>query len=46
MIAKVMRYEIIRPMNIEWKLFEKILGELRYDTWQLLNRTIQMLWDF
>jgi putative transposase len=45
-LTKVMRYEIIKPINETWETVGKILREIQHDSWLLANRTIQMLWDF
>ncbi|PIE92697.1 transposase [Bacillus fungorum] len=45
-VVKVMKYQIICPVNIEWKAFETYLRTLSYQVRTIGNRTIQKLWDF
>ena len=45
-LTKVMKYQIIKPIDIEWELVGKIFNELQYQSWKLANKTIQLFWDF
>lgn len=45
-ITKIMKYQIIKPLDIEWKLVGQIFNEIQYQSWLLANKTIQMFWDF
>ena len=46
MTTKVMKYEIIKPIDIDWKLAGEIFNKLQYQSYLLANKTIQMFWDF
>lgn len=46
MQTRVMRFQIIKPVDMEWKVFGKILNDIQYDTRQLLNKTIQLAWEY
>lgn len=41
-----MRYQIIKPLDIDWKLFGKILNEIQRDTREVLNKTLQLCWEY
>lgn len=41
-----MKYQIVCPVNIEWKVFETYLRTLTYQVRTIGNRTIQKLWEF
>jgi transposase, IS605 OrfB family, central region len=41
-----MRYHIIKPVDDDWGLLGKILRELQYDTRRILNKTIQLCWEW
>ncbi|WP_242311988.1 RNA-guided endonuclease TnpB family protein [Bacillus cereus group sp. BfR-BA-01331] len=45
-VVKVMKYQIVCPVNIEWKVFETYLRTLTYQVRTIGNRTIQKLWEF
>ena len=45
-LTKVMKYQIIKPIDIEWELAGKVFNELQYQSWKLANKTIQLFWDF
>lgn len=44
--TKVMRYEIIKPLDATWDVFGKVLRQLQYETRQILNRSIQLSWEW
>lgn len=44
--VKVMKYQIVCPVNIEWKTFEIYLRTLSYHFRTIGNRTIQKLWEY
>lgn len=41
-----MKYQIVCPVNIEWKTFEIYLRTLSYHFRTIGNRTIQKLWEY
>lgn len=43
---KAMRFEIIKPMEMEWEDFKKILYDLRYETRAVLNKSLQYCWEY
>lgn len=46
MPIKVMKYQIIKPVDCDWDVFGKVLRDIQYDTRQLLNKTIQLCWEW
>lgn len=44
--TKVMRYQLIKPMDCDWSLLGKVIRDLQYDTQQILNKTIQLCWEW
>lgn len=46
--TKVMRYQIVKPYgkDITWASFGKILRELNYETAKILNKSIQLAWEY
>lgn len=46
MLHQTMRYQISKPLDESWEVLEKILQDLRYATWKVLNKTIQLCWDY
>jgi putative transposase len=45
-MVKVMRYQIIKPMDTDWGTFGDILRELQRETRTALNKTIQLAWEY
>jgi len=45
-MIKVMKYQIIKPMDIDWDTFGDILHELQRETRTALNKTIQLTWEY
>lgn len=41
-----MKYQIVCPVNVEWKVFETYLRTLAYQSRTIGNRTIQKIWEF
>ncbi len=46
MATKIMRFQVIKPINIDWKVFGKILNDIQYDTRQILNKSLQLAWEY
>jgi hypothetical protein len=44
--TKVMRYQIIKPVNDSWDVFGKVLREIQRETRTALNKTIQLCWKW
>jgi putative transposase len=45
-ITKVMRYQIIKPLNAEWDELGTVLREIQKETRAALNKTIQLCWEY
>ncbi|WCK54249.1 transposase [Aneurinibacillus sp. Ricciae_BoGa-3] len=45
-IIKEMRYQIVKPIDSDWKTFEQVLRVLQQETRTALNRTIQLAWEY
>jgi IS605 OrfB family transposase len=43
---KTMRYEIIKPMDCDWKEFGQILWSLQRESREIANKTIQLCWEY
>lgn len=41
-----MKYQIIKPLDCDWSLFGKILRDINYDTRKILNKSIQLCWEY
>lgn len=46
MPTKVMRYQLIKPLDCDWSVLGKVLRDTQYDTRQVLNKTIQLCWEW
>jgi len=46
MFTKVMRYQIVKPIDVDWDIFGHILRELQHETRIALNKTIQLAWEY
>lgn len=44
--TKVMKYQIIKPVDCEWDVLGKVLRDIQYDTRQIMNKTIQLCWEW
>ena len=44
--TKVMRFQIIKPLDCEWDLLGQVLREIQYETRQILNKSIQLSWEY
>ena len=45
-MVKTMKYQIIKPMDIDWKLFGQILYSLQRETRNIKNKTSQLCWEY
>ncbi|NLS86403.1 MAG: IS200/IS605 family element transposase accessory protein TnpB [Ruminococcaceae bacterium] len=45
-MQQVVRFEIIKPIDNDWKVLGKVLRDLQYESRQVLNKTIQYNWEF
>jgi putative transposase len=45
-LVKVVKLQIIKPIDLAWEGFEKILRQLQQDTRNIKNRTIQLCWEY
>jgi IS605 OrfB family transposase len=46
MATKVMKYQIIKPIDCDWDMLGRILRDIQYDTRQIMNKTIQLCWEY
>ncbi|MBK5262142.1 MAG: transposase [Peptostreptococcaceae bacterium] len=46
MPTRVMKYQIVKPMNCDWKLLNRHLLDLQQEAHQILNKTIQLCWEW
>jgi putative transposase len=44
--TKVMRYQIIKPLNAEWDELGMVLRDIQKETRAALNKTIQLCWEY
>jgi len=44
--TKVMRYQIVKPLDTEWSTFGTVLREIQKETRVALNKTIQLCWEY
>ncbi|SFV03752.1 RNA-guided endonuclease TnpB family protein [Alicyclobacillus macrosporangiidus] len=45
-LVKTMRYQIIKPLSCDWDTLGTVLRELQRDTHSVLNKTIQLCWEW
>lgn len=45
-INKVMKFEIIKPIDNTWNELGKVLRDSEYAVWKTANKTVQMTWDW
>ena len=45
-MIKVYRYEIDHPLDMDWKMFKGIMYQLQHETRFVMNKTIQMAWEW
>jgi putative transposase len=43
---KVMKFQIIKPIDCDWKMFGDILRTLQRDTHEVMNKSIQICWEY
>ena len=43
---KSMTYQIIKPLDCDWKELGKALRDIQYETKQILNKAIQLAWEY
>ena len=46
MATKVIKIQIVKPVDSNWEELGNVLRELQYQTWKTSNKAIQMLWDY
>ena len=45
-ITKTVRIEILKPLNTDWETLGKILNDVQYETWKILNKSIQFCLNY
>lgn len=45
-ITKATKFQIIKPLDSDWKTFGKVLNDLSYQTTRMSNRAIQLYWEY
>lgn len=45
MITKAVRFQIIKPLDTDWKEFGSILQDLTYKTTKMCNAAVQLYWE-
>lgn len=45
-MIKIMKFQIIKPIDIEWKIFGDILYNLQRETRDIRNKTSQLCWEY
>jgi len=45
-VTKVVKIQIVKPINCDWDLFGKILNEIQYETRQVLNKSTTFAWEW
>ena len=43
---KTARFQIIKPLDTDWETLGQVLRDVQYNTWKVLNRTLQFMWEF
>ena len=43
---KVAKFQIIKPINMDWQTLGKILNELQYETRNVKNKAMQLAWEY
>ena len=46
MATKVMRYQIIKPIDCDWDMLGRVFRDIQYDTRQIMNKTMQLCWEY
>jgi putative transposase len=46
MTTKVVKIQIIKPLDSTWEEFGTVLNEIQYNTYRFSNKTMQMYWDY
>ncbi|RIV20173.1 transposase [Alicyclobacillaceae bacterium I2511] len=44
--TRTMTFQLIKPASCSWAVLEPILQETQSQTWQVLNKTIQLCWEW
>ncbi|HHV98174.1 MAG TPA: IS200/IS605 family element transposase accessory protein TnpB [Clostridiaceae bacterium] len=45
-MQQVVRFEILKPVDNDWKILGRVFRELQYESRLVLNKTIQYNWEF
>ena len=45
-MVKTMKYQIIKPIDTSWQEFGKLLFDLRRDTREVMNKSMQLAWEY
>ncbi|WP_035711169.1 RNA-guided endonuclease InsQ/TnpB family protein [Salibacterium aidingense] len=45
-MKKTVRLQIVKPMDEDWEILGRVLHDIRYQTRQVLNKTIQLCWEY
>ena len=44
--TRTMTFQLIKPASCSWPVLDSILRETQSQTWQVLNKTIQLCWEW
>lgn len=45
-LVKVMKYQIVKPMDESWSDFSRLLSNIQTDVRRIANKTIQLCWEY
>ena len=45
-LVKIMRFQIVKPVNDSWEEVGQVLRDLQYNTRKMMNKTIQLCWEY
>lgn len=46
MTTKVMKIQILKPVDDTWEVLGQVLNDVQYQSWKFSNKAMQMFWDF
>lgn len=46
MVTQILKVQIVKPLNTDWKTLGESLRDIQYNTWKMANKAMRMQWDF
>ena len=46
MTTKVVKIQVVKPLDDSWEVLGEVLRDIQYDSWRVSNKMVQGLWEY